>query len=504
MKKFFKLIFGRFAIIGFLIVLQILLIILNVVYLAEKFWIYQLVSSIFGIITFFHLMRRNMYPESKLTWLVILMVLPLSGALIYIMFASNSVPRKQRKLLREIKTQNQKYSAPHDVRIDAPYSGHSEYICNTAELPCYGNSDCDYFPSGESFWVALKEELAKAEKFIFMEYFIIEKGVMWNDVLDILIEKVKQGVEVRLMYDDIGSIGKVPANYFKKLRKQGIKCVKFNPFRPIVSGVHNNRDHRKITVIDGKVGFIGGANLADEYINVTHQYGHWKDSAVRLRGEAVKSLSVMFLTAYQAQAGAVEDFGKYLSGEYETFENGGYIQPYGDGPAPIFTHHIGENVYINLINSAQKYIYITTPYLIIDHEMQTALCSAALRGVDVRIITPHIPDKKLVFNITRSNYKPLMESGVKIYEYTPGFIHAKNFLADDEVGVVGTINLDYRSFSHHYECAVWMCKVNALKSLKYDFENTFNECELQNETTIKMGVLKRFMCCLLSVFTPLL
>lgn len=466
---------------------------------------FQLLNGVLGIIVFFNLVRRDMYPDSKLPWLFVIMALPLFGTVTYLMFASNSMTRKQRKVLRALETQDKKNSvANKKPELDDPYKGQSEYITRTSNLPCYDKCECDYYPSGEAFWEALKIELSKAEKFILMEYFIIERGVMWNEILDILLEKINQGVEVRVMYDDVGCISKLPARYHKKLRKLGIKCVKHNTFHPIVSGVHNNRDHRKITVVDGKVGFIGGVNIADEYINVTHPFGHWKDSAVRLKGEVVNSLTSMFLTSYQVQTGIIEDCNKYILEEYEEFDCEGYVQPYGDGPAPAYAHHVGENVYINLINSAKQYLYITTPYLIIDHEMQTALRSAALRGVDVRIITPHIPDKKLVFNITRSNYKPLMDCGVKIYEYTPGFVHAKNFLADDEVGVVGTINLDYRSLTHHYECAVWMCKTRALEVLKGDFEKTFNECELQNENTIKMSAGKRFVCNVMSIFTPLL
>lgn len=505
MKKIFKTIFGRLAIIGLAILLQFLLFFAFIVLLNERLWILQLLSGILGILVFFNLIRRDIYPDTKLPWLVLIMVMPLFGTVAYIMFSKNTIPRKQKLLLRNIESQYEEIFKAHEVgAVEAPYGGQSEFIIRTSALPLYNNTECDYYPSGETFWTALKEELSKAEKFIFMEYFIIECGTMWDEILDILVEKVKEGVDVRVMYDDIGSIGKLPSRYHKVLQKQGIKCVKFHPFRPIVSGVHNNRDHRKITVIDGKVGFIGGANLADEYINVTHPFGRWKDSAVRLKGEAVKSLSMMFLSSYQVQTRNIEDISKYMPDEYEVFENVGYVQPYGDGPAPVYTNHVGENVYINLINSAQKYLYITTPYLIIDHEMQTALRSAVLRGVDVRIITPHIPDKKLVFNITRSNYKPLMDSGVKIYEYEPGFVHAKNFLADDEVGVVGTINLDYRSLIHHYECAVWMCKTPALTTLKEDFEKTFTECIVQDENTIKMGVFSRLVCNVTSIFTPLL
>lgn len=506
MKKFFRLIFGRLAIIGAAIILQLLFIAVLVYFLNEKFWVVQILSSLLALIVFFNLMRRDMYPDAKLPWLAFILLVPLFGMIAYCMFSKNSVSRKHKKRLLGFAENGRKIFKESEQKenIPAPYKGQSEYIERAAYLPVSRNSDCEYFLSGEKFWESLKEELRKAEKFIFMEYFIIECGVMWNAILEILLEKVKAGVEVRVIYDDIGSIGKVKANYHKKLRKAGIKCVKFNPFRPILSGIHNNRDHRKITVIDGKVGFIGGVNLADEYINATSPFGKWKDSAIKLSGEAVKNLTFMFLSAYRLHVKEEENIDGFFPEITEPCGGEGWVQPYGDGPAPFYMHHVGENVYINMINSAQKYLYITTPYLVIDHEMQTALKNAALRGVDVRIITPHIPDKKLVFAVTRSNYKPLMDCGVKIYEYAPGFIHAKNFLADGEAGVVGTINLDYRSLMHHFECAVWMCKTPALESLKEDFEATFTECILQDEKSAKMNVFKRFACNLMQIFTPLL
>lgn len=502
--KFLKTIFGRLLIVGLAIILQFLVIFSFIVYINKYFWVFNLLSTLLGLVVFFQLLHRDMYPEPKLTWLAVILLMPLFGTVLYLMFSYNPLPRKQKKLFCQAKKQADKlFIDRKDINIEAPYKGQSNYIKSTNGLPCYENCICEYFSSGEGFWSALKEELNKAEKFIFMEYFIIECGVMWNDILDILQDKVKNGVEVRIIYDDIGSIGTLPSSYCNTLKKLGIKCVKFNPFYAVVSGIHNNRDHRKITVIDGKVGFIGGANLADEYINKVSPYGHWKDSALMLKGEAVKSLSVMFLTSYQMQTGKEEIFDNYITESYESFENNGYIHPYCDGPAPAYKDHVGENVYINLINSAQKYLYITTPYLIIDHEMQSALRSASLRGVDVRIITPHIPDKKIVFNVTRSNYKPLMDYGIKIYEYTPGFVHAKNFLSDGKVGVVGTINLDYRSLTHHYECAVWMCNVSALEALKDDFDNTFTKCCLQDEKSVKMGVMQRFICNIVRIFTPL-
>lgn len=287
------------------------------------------------------------------------------------------------------------------------------------------------------------------------------------------------------------------------MRKQGIQCVKFNPFLPVVTNVHNTRDHRKIAVIDGRIGYTGGLNLADEYVNLESPYGHWKDSAVRLEGEGVKPLIVMFLTLYNMQRRSTEDFSAYIPERYERFEGEGYVQPYGDGPRPMYARQIGEDVYINLLNGAKGYVYIATPYLIIDYRMREALVMAAERGVDVRIITPHVPDKKIAFSLTRSNYMALIKGGVKIYEYTPGFIHSKIFLCDGEAGVVGTINLDYRSLMHHYENAVLMYKTKALEGVKADMDATFAKSKLQTEEDAKKNVVWRLLCEIAKVFAPL-
>ena len=334
-----------------------------------------------------------------------------------------------------------------------------------------------------------------------MEYFIIETGQMWNKILNILQNKVREGVEVRVMYDDLGTIHKLPSNYHKKLRKIGIKCVKFNSFVPIMSALHNNRDHRKITVVDGKVGFVSGLNIADEYINVVQKYGYWKDTGIKITGEAVGSLLMMFLQLYNVQTQKLEDYKPYLK-DIEPVKANGLVCPFGDGPKYFYEDYIAENVYLNMINQAEKYIWITTPYLIVDSKLTNSLCLAAKRGVDVRIITPHVPDKKIIFRITRSSYKTLQEAGVKIYEYEKGFIHSKQFLCDDEVAIVGTINLDYRSLLHHYECGVLMCKVDCLKDIKRDFEYLFNVSI--NMKDFKLSKIARLYCAILKVFTPML
>jgi cardiolipin synthase len=390
------------------------------------------------------------------------------------------------------------------------FSDVSTALCKEDPNSCVSVAgDVCYLSSGDAFFDRLKEDCEQAKSYIFLEFFIIDRGIMWDELREILCRKVKEGVEVRLIYDDIGSMSRVRSGYYKYLRKLGIKCVKFAPFVPVVTNVHNNRDHRKIAVIDGQVAYTGGINIADEYINVIKPFGVWKDSAVRLTGDAVRSLTLMFLQTYDYCTRKAEDFSPYLTHPVEREEDvelakeRGLVQVYGAGPSPIYSRSVGEDVYLNLINSAKKYIYITSPYLIIDYRLKEALVRAAMRGVDVRIVTPHIPDKRIPFALTRSNYRPLMSGGVKIYEYAEGFVHGKNMLVDDTIGVVGSINLDYRSFLHHFECAALLYGVSALGDLKKDFEETFQTAIEQGEHTVKQNAFSRLVCEVAKIFAPL-
>ncbi len=389
-----------------------------------------------------------------------------------------------------------------------PYTGAVLCLCmkkrrtGDAAPPIETTADsAEYFSEGADAFVRLLDDLKGAQTSIYLEFYIIAQGVLWQSVLAVLKEKAKAGVDVRVIYDDFGCALTMPRRYPKTLEKAGIRCRVFRPVR--LSRRASLRDHRKIAVIDGRIGYTGGLNLADEYVNLESPYGHWKDSAVRLEGEGVKPLIVMFLTLYNMQRRSTEDFSAYIPERYERFEGEGYVQPYGDGPRPMYARQIGEDVYINLLNAAKGYVYIATPYLIIDYRMREALVMAAERGVDVRIITPHVPDKKIAFSLTRSNYMALIKGGVKIYEYTPGFIHSKIFLCDGEAGVVGTINLDYRSLMHHYENAVLMYKTKALEGVKADMDATFAKSKLQTEEDAKKNVVWRLLCEIAKVFAPL-
>ena len=515
MKKYLKIFFSRMTLVAIAIIVQLIIsatlpYILNYFHpeIFGKLYVQiELIINVLGFIMLLVVINSKMIDEGKLAWVVLFLMFPLLGLVIYRMFVWKSAPKRHRKYFEQVKSQVAEINKKDPVenfefkQKIGDYYGQFEYIYKNSNLKTYQNSKVDFFSSGESFYKELLTELESAKSYIFMEYFIIERGQMWNKILEILKRKVCEGVDVRVMYDDMGTIHKLPYNYNKQLKKYGIKCVKFNSFVPIMSALHNNRDHRKITVVDGRVGFVSGLNLADEYINVVQLHGHWKDSGVKIQGEAVKSLLMMFLQLYNVQTQNVEDYRLYIK-DVKPIKSNGFVCPYGDGPRYFDEDNVAENVYLNMINQAKNYIWITTPYLIIDSKLTNALCTAAKRGVDVRIITPKLPDKKIIFWITRSSYRKLQESGVKIYEYGKGFIHSKQVLCDDEVAVVGTINFDYRSLLHHYECGVLMCKVDCLKDIKLDFDQTF--AVSTNMKDFKQNPIARLFCAIIKIFTPML
>ena len=524
LKMKFKKLFSRFTFVALTIILIFLCAVALIVgaiyfslllfnhylpdYTVYLYYAFVILAWLTVAVSVFNVVNRDMLPESKLPWILCIVTLNVLGVATYIVFSHNRPTRVQQKRYRLLHEHSRSFldGALSKEYLEEKLKSRADIAAaltlSSPSAVAYKNTKTKYFPSGELFFEALLQDLEKATKYIFLEFFIIAKGEMWSAVLDVLRRKVKEGVEVRVMYDDVGSMSRVHVRYYKALRKMGIKCVKFNPFVPVVTNVHNYRDHRKIVVVDGKVAYTGGINLGDEYINKLHLHGHWKDSAVRLEGVGVKSFILLFLGMYHMQKRSEEDFSKFIP-EYEPFEDEGVVQVYGTGPRPIYDRQIAEDVFLNILGGAKRYVYITTPYLIIDYRLREALCLAAQRGVDVRIVTPKVPDKKIVFALTRSNYMALIKAGVKIYEYTPGFMHAKNFLCDDEVGVVGTVNLDYRSLMHHYEDAVLMFKTSALQEIKKDFEETFALSQLQTEQSAKRNVIFRWILELAKVFAPL-
>ncbi len=471
-------------------------------------WLSALVIVSLYIGTILAIVNRNMPPESKVTWLLFAVV-PVFGFLLYLMIGERRLSKKEIQQLEKMDSMKFREDNSYDLRVELKQENKSAFGIVKSLLSMDHNADVydgtasQYFPLGEEMFEAMLDDLRSAKKFIFLEFYIIDPGVMWNRILEILVDKVQQGVEVKLLYDDIGCMATLSGDYTKRLRKMGIDAHKFNKVIPRMTVAYNNRDHRKILVVDGQVGYTGGINLADEYINHIVRFGHWKDGGVRLEGRAVKALTRLFLMNWYINRGEITDFDRYHFDSQRVEGKGLYI-PYGSGPKPIYKEQVGKAVYQNIINQAIDYVYITTPYLIIDYDLTEDIKNAAMRGVDVRIVTPFIPDKKLIQIVTRGAYPDLLEAGVKIYEYTPGFIHSKNVISDDELAVVGTINFDYRSLVHHYENAVLMYQTETIVDIKQDFEDLFDVSKEISLETLQNSWYQRLLKEIMQLFAPLL
>ncbi len=504
--KYFKIIFNKYTLLILSTLLRLVLIILAVYYLSSLggWWVYVIYVIRFAV--FVRIISDDTNPSHKIPWLVICLAFPIVGITLYILFSKKFVSYRQLKMNKKTSVYIEPYIKTNrltDFDERNPYIGQSDCIFKQSKMPLYSSTDTKFFATGEQFFEALKDDLSKAKHFIFMEYFYIRDDKMWSEIFPILQQKVSEGVEVRVMYDDIGSIGKITGRFLKNMRKSGINVVIYNRFIPVISAIHNNRDHRKITVIDGTIGYTGGINIGDEYINHTHPFGYWKDTAVRLEGEGVKNFTIMFLQQFDSQTRKVDDYSKYLDLDYPKFDNAGYVQPFCDGAKPLFQDQVGENAYLNMINQAKRSITITTPYFIVDYQIENALKLAASRGVEVRLVVPHIPDKKIVYLMTKSNYKRLFSYGVKVYTYTPGFIHSKMIMVDDEVVIVGTMNFDYRSLVHHYEDGVWMYGTKCINDIKADMEQLIAQSQQETAETTNSNIFVRLFCSLISVLSPL-
>ncbi len=447
-------------------------------------------------------------PDYKIPWLLVTILIPVAGFMLYFMFYNRKLTRKQVKRIKkiheqQIHTDDSEALATIEKEDKKAYL-QAKLLCKLSDTHIYRNTRAEYYPFGEDMNRAMLEDLRKAEKFIFLEYFIIEEGIFWNGILEILKEKAKQGVEVRVVYDDVGCMLTLPGDYYKTLQGYGIKAVRFSPLKGQADNEFNNRSHRKIMVIDGKIGYTGGVNIADEYINEKKLFGKWKDVGIRLEGEAVKQLTSIFLADYELNVKTpVENFAPYFRDSL-SLSDSGYAVPFGDGPNPLFKRRVAKTMIMNMLNQSQNYVYMMSPYLIIDNELCQAMENAAMRGVDVRIITPHIPDKKIVFMMTQSYYKRLTEAGVRIFEYEAGFVHAKVYLSDDEYGIVGTVNLDYRSLVHHFENGVWFYKHKVLNEIKDDMVTTMSESIEMNKDNIKDNLLQRLIRSVVRIFSPML
>lgn len=510
--KIFNTIFTRFNITVFLVLLQAGYFALLAFRLENYAWWIAVCMRAVGIVACIFIIWRDFYPAYKISWVFFIGLLPGLGTASFIFFGDKKPSRRMRKTLAPLEKQH----LPDLAQVD-DLSGISDtrlektcrYIKDYGPYPAWKDTETRYYPLGDMLYPDLLDDLRAAKRFIFIEFFIISEGEMWGGIEEVLRDKARAGVDVRVIYDDVGSIKALPKNFQKNMEEAGIKVITFNPVYPVLSFAYNNRDHRKIVVIDGNVGYTGGINLADEYINRVTRFGHWKDAGIRLEGRAVWNFTVMFLNMWNGFRKTDEGYDAFRPdglkpGDEQEEHSGssGIVQPYGD--SPLDEEHVGEFVYLDIINQAKDYIYIYTPYLLFDNEIQVALEMAAKRGVKITIVTPHIPDKPLVFAITRSYYDGLIKHGIRMMEYTGGFVHSKVFVSDDRVAVVGTINLDFRSFFFHFEDAVLLVDTPCIKDIRSDFEETFEQCTPVTENFMSSRLLSKTAGAFLRVLAPLM
>ncbi len=508
MSKLLKGVVPRVLWIAISILLQIVLWVGLIYFLGDySEWILAILLGL-SFLCVIYILIQDTYSEVKITWIILMLLFPVFGLFCYLYLNGQLSSKKVKKLhgKMEFLLENEMLSFDskevEEILQESSIKRQQDYLEFTAHSPAQVHTELQYYKLGDEMLEPLLEELRKAEKFIFLEFFIIDEGEAWNKIERILSEKAMQGVDIRILYDYFGALFTVPIHFAKKLNEKQIRCHAFNPYTHAFNASYNNRDHRKIVVIDGNVGFTGGINLADEYFNMYPKHGHWKDTAVMLRGDAVYNLTIMFLTMWEAVTNVEQEFSKYQpTMKYKT---DGIVQPFYDNP--FDENAVGESLYMSMLNQANDYVYITTPYLIISREMITSLINAAKSKIDVRLILPGIADKKIVHFMSRSYYAELVRAGVKIYEYTPGFVHAKMFICDDKSAVIGTINLDYRSLMHHYECGVWLYQNSIIEEMKQDFIETQSQCiEITRESIdeqrrgifgfvrfVALGVLRAF------------
>ena len=510
MKKLFKLLFSRLFFGGVFIVLQIAVMVATLYYFRDRYAQVQTIFTVLSVIAVLYIVNQDGSSAFKIAWILPIVFLPLFGIPLYFLFGKKRTPERLKEKINGMLLRYRDAMAPlltgrtAETLTDPDAFLQSEYLETHAASPGFTHTETTYYPLGDVMFPAMLEELEKAEKYIFMEFFIIEPGVMWDGILEVLKRKAALGVDVRLIYDDMACIMRLPRDYPKRMEALGIRCCTFHRFQPVPTGTLNNRDHRKICCIDGITAFTGGVNLADEYINRRERFGHWLDCGVKVRGRAAYSFTLMFLSMWdyiRRERDDPVDF-RPTAEALDGIADDGFVQPYCDSPSD--DEPVGETVYINMVSRAKKYVYICTPYLVVDNEIMNALASAAKCGVDVRIICPHIPDKWYVHLVTRSYYAPLLRAGVRIYEYTPGFIHSKTFVCDDVYGVCGTINLDYRSLFLHHECAVWMYRSSAVADMKSAFLDALGKSEEITPEIYRRPWYIRLGQSLLRVLAPLM
>lgn len=494
------------------IIISAILLLLQLVFLfyvlyditAKSVALYAL-SMIAGTITVIYILNRRGNPDHKIAWIIFILVFPVFGISVFLLWGGGRVLPHLRRKMEKCEAHYLPYiKEDSEIRdrlryYDMFHSRQADYLSGESGYPLYGNTETEYLSPGEKIFEKMLRELEKAEKYIFMEFFILAEGYMWDEIHKILVGKVKEGIEVRIIFDDFGSIKRQHKNFISNLRAEGIAVSVFNPIKPSMNIFMNNRSHRKIVVIDGKTAFTGGFNIGDEYINRMVRFGHWYDSGIMLKGEAVRSFLAMFCCMWEFTTKQELDINSYFS-EYQASDSG-FVLPYCDDP--LNDKNPAEGIYMQILNTAQKYVYITSPYLIIDNTMTSILRMAAKSGIDVRIVTPHIPDKWYVHPVTQYNYLELLEAGVRIYEYTPGFIHSKLFVSDDKIATVGTVNMDYRSFVFHFECGAWICDNDTVLDIKAQFEDIISKSqEIRIDEWRKRPLAMRLKQAILHIFAP--
>ncbi len=507
-KKWVQLLLRRRVYVIVSLLLQIALMIFMVYSSSQAYrWIYNALYLV-SLAVVLHVISNVKRSPYKLLWSVVVLSFPLFGGLLYLMvrFQGMTMGFKKQLAKAQVATKSYREADPkvaEAMQRDFPeYAPQCHYLTNTCGFRGYIGEKIQYLSPGEEKFKALISCLEQAERFIFLEYFIIQEGRMWNTILDVLKRKAAEGLDVRMIYDDMGCFMLLPLDYQKMLSEMGIRCEVFNKFRPVLSTLQNHRDHRKIAVIDGKWAFTGGVNLSDEYINDVARFGHWKDASIMVSGEAASSFTLMFLEMWQALTGEADNLESFLAAPTEVKQKDGYVIPYCD--SPIDEEYVGEKVYMNLICAARQYLYIQTPYLIIDDALVSALILAAKNGVDVKILTPGKPDKWYVHMTTQSYYRELLSGGVQIYEYTPGFLHSKVMVSDDKAATVGTVNLDCRSLYLHFECGAWICGSQSVKEIREDFEATLSACKKISASDCRVGLIKRLVQSLFRLIAPLM
>lgn len=509
MKKLIKTLTGRTSICTINILIQIIVFAALATYLSEHYVFIVSFFRILSVLLVVLTMSANTSSSHKIPWLVLLLALPVIGGVIYLIFGNNPLGKKKVKKYNIENEKSKKYFdyegiSLKQVDFNASIYSKAAYLNHTSKSPVYQNTKSKYLKDGKEYFNCLFEKIKQAKKYIFIEYFIIADGQLWQELFEILKEKRKEGIEIYILYDDIGSTSVLPKNFKKNLTLEGIHVSPFNHFTPVATAIHDHRDHRKIVVIDGIIAFTGGINIGDEYANIIKRFGVWKDNGICLEGQVAEYFGALFIQNWNVFSKEMIDYEKYLPVYELKSGKEGTIVPFGDGPTPFDQDHIGEENYLNLINNAKKSIYITTPYLIVDYHILQALKVAAKRGVDVRIITPHVPDKKTVFVMTKNSYSTLIDSGVKIYEYEPGFIHAKMCICDEEVAFIGTINFDYRSLIHHFECGLILDSKETIKEMLDDYNQTLTECIVITQKQAKLNIFQKMIRNILEFFAPLL